>query len=336
MPIRFITDQQAIVDKVQAFLDEWHSPADFIEIKTSGSTGAPKRIRIPKEAMISSARATGEFLGLSKGDTALLSLSMDTVGGKMMVVRALVLELDLIVGEVSTNPLKHVDEEIHFAAMVPMQLSKILETDPSSLEKVKQLILGGGPVSPALIDQIQKLPTKIYHTFGMTETVSHIALRKLNHPLESDFHCLPGIEIHERNGQLIVNAPLLNVRHLETNDAVTLTSPTSFQWLGRTDFVINSGGVKLHPEEIEAKLTTLLPYPFFICGEADELLGEKAVLIIEHSKNLELSKSDFTPYLDAYSIPKMVRYVPQFTYTASGKINRLISKTAENVAFEVL
>ncbi len=336
MPIRFNTDQQAVVDKVQAFLDEWHSPNDFIDIQTSGSTGAPKQMRIPKSAMISSARATGEFLELSQGDTALLSLSMDTVGGKMMVVRALVLELDLIIGDVSTDPLKNVDEEIDFAAMVPMQLTKILETDSTSLEKVKLLILGGGPVSPALIDQIQEVRTEIYHTFGMTETVSHIALRKLNHPLESDFHCLSGIDIHERNGQLVINAPLLNVHDLVTNDAVALTSPTSFRWLGRTDFVINSGGIKLHPEEIEAKLAPLLPYPFFICGEADELLGEKAVLIIEHSENLELSKSDFAPYLDAYSIPKMVRYVPQFAYTASGKINRIISKTAENVAFEVL
>jgi o-succinylbenzoate---CoA ligase len=261
---------------------------------------------------------------------------MDTVGGKMMVVRALVLELDLIVGDVSTDPLKNVDEEIHFAAMVPMQLAKILEVDSTLLEKVRQLILGGGPVSPTLISQIQEVPTQIYHTFGMTETVSHIALRKLNHRLESDFHCLPGIDIHERNGQLVVNAAMLNVHDLETHDAVTLTSPTSFQWLGRTDFVINSGGIKLHPEEIEAKLTTLLPYSFFICGEADELLGEKAVLIIEHFENLHLSKSDFTPFLDAYAIPKMVRYVPQFTYTASGKINRIISKTKENVAFEVL
>lgn len=336
MPIRCVTDQQAIMDNVHAFLDEWNAPTDFIEVNTSGSTGAPKRIQIQKTAMISSARATGEFLGISEGDTALLSLSMETVAGKMMVVRALVLNLNLCVGDVSTDPLNGIIEPIHFAAMVPMQLLKILDTNPTSLENVEQLILGGGPVSPGLIERIQGLPTKIYHTFGMTETVSHIALRRLNRPLEMDFHCLPGVNVREREGQLIIDAPILGVHDLETNDAVILTSPTSFHWLGRTDFVINSGGIKFHPEQIETKLTALLPYPFFICGEPDEILGEKVVLILEHSETLSLSKSDFSPYLDPYSIPKIVRYVPKFTYTASGKINRLISKNTENVAFEVL
>lgn len=336
MSIRFVTNEQAIVDKVRAFLEDWHAATDFIEVNTSGSTGTPKRIRIQKADMVSSARATGEFLGLSSGDKALLSLSMDTIGGKMMVVRKLVLNLDLIVGDVSTDPLNNVNEEIQFAAMVPMQLAKILETNPCSLEKVKKLILGGGPVSPALIDQIQTFPTDIYHTFGMTETISHIALRKLNHPLELDFHCLPGIHVTERNGHLIIDATILNIMDLETNDAVALTSPTSFQWLGRTDFVINSGGIKLHPETLEEKLTALLPYPFFIVGEADEILGEKVVLFVEHAGNLRLKKSDFAYYLDTYSIPKIVRYVNQFTYTESGKVNRFLSKTAENVAFEVL
>lgn len=336
MAIRFETNHSETKQKVLDFIEEWNRPAEELTVKTSGSTGQPKEIRLLKKHMIASAKATGTFLHLKKGDTALLCLSMDTIGGRMMVVRSLVLDLELIVGDISSNPIKNVNEQIEFAAMVPMQVQKSLLESPSQLGKINKLIIGGGPVSNQLINQLQALPTNAFLTFGMTETISHIAMRKLNHPLETEFKCLPEVSTSENNDSLIISAPAIGVQQLVTNDIVELISPSAFRWLGRKDFVINSGGVKLHPEEIESNLAGLIPVPFFVYGEPDELLGEKLILIIESSENIQLSKSDFQTRLTKFSIPKEIRYVSQFEYTQSGKIKRLTSKALPNVAHEVL
>lgn len=336
MPIRFETEKLEIQQKVRDFLEEWNAPSLEIIVYTSGSTGKPKEIRLQKAHMIASAKATGKFLGVQKGDSALLCLSMDTIGGRMMVVRALVLELNLIVSDVSSNPLSLIDEELSFAAMVPLQLEKSLQESPEKLERIGKLIIGGGPVSNELIGKIQDARTEIYHTFGMTETISHIAMRKLNHPLENEFHCLPGIEISEIEQNLIIEAPQIGVHRLQTNDVIERISQTSFRWLGRSDFVINSGGIKLHPEQIESKLAQIIAFPFFVFGEKDAQLGEKLILLIEHESSLELTKTRFKEVLPPYSIPKEIRYVNQFTFTESGKINRLISQQLPHVAHEVL
>lgn len=336
MPIRFETLQSSTKRKVLSFMEEWNSPSTEIVVKTSGSTGVPKEITLQKKHMVASAKATGAFLGLKKGDSALLCLSMDTIGGRMMVVRSIVLELNLIVVDTTSTPLERLDEEICFAAMVPMQVKKSSEYHPEKLAKIKTLIIGGAPVSMDLITQIQDFPTRIYHTFGMTETISHIALRRLNNRLEKEFNCLPGITIQESAGSLIIDAPEIGVRNLHTNDSVELVSPTSFRWLGRTDFVINSGGVKLHPEEIEARINGLIPFPYFVFGVSDSELGEKLILAIESSDKLALQKSDFASILSRYAIPKEIRYFPEFNYTESGKLNRVLSKGLVHVAIEVL
>lgn len=336
MAIRFVTNHPETKQKVLDFIEEWNRASEYITVKTSGSTGQPKEIRLSKKHMIASAKATGEFLDLKKGDTALLCLSMDTIGGRMMVVRSLLLELELIVVDVTSTPLSNINETIDFVAMVPMQVQKSLIETPNQLRKINKLIVGGGPVSPQLIEELQYLPTNVFHTFGMTETISHIAMRKLNHPLESEFNCLPEISISENNGSLVISAPEIGVQHLETNDVIELISPTSFRWLGRKDFVINSGGVKLHPEEIESKLAAIISVPFFVYGEPDDLLGEKLILIIENSENLKFSKSDFQSHLPKHAVPKEIRYVSRFEYTESGKIKRLTSKALPNVAHEVL
>lgn len=336
MGIRFQTEQPENKRKVLDFIEEWNSPTDHILVKTSGSTGKPKEITLLKQHMIASARATGEFLGLEQGNTALLTLSMDTIGGRMMVVRSLVLNLELIVSDVSSAPLSNIHEQIDFAAMVPMQVQKSLKAEPKKVEAIKSLIIGGGPVSASLIKKLQQIQTRVYHTFGMTETISHIAMRKLNHPLEEDFKCLPRVEIDSNDGTLVVSAPEIGVSKLQTNDEITLTSTSSFRWLGRKDFVINSGGVKLHPEEIESKLSSLIPYPYFVYGRKDELLGEKLILIIEHSEALAISKSDIQSILSKHAVPKEIRYVHHFNYTESGKINRLTSQELPNVTEQVL
>ncbi|NVK63706.1 MAG: AMP-binding protein [Flavobacteriales bacterium] len=336
MTIRFVTEHPETRRKVNEFVEEWNSPSQEICVHTSGSTGKPKEIRIQKEHMIASALATGKFLGLSAGDTALLCLSMDTIGGRMMIVRSIVLDLELIVSDVSSTPLQSVNQPIDFAAMVPMQVQKSLEETPAAMQKINKLIIGGGPVSESLLDQLQSIPTKAYHTFGMTETISHIAMRSLNHPLQEEFHCLPGIKIEEHQGSLVINAPTIGVDSLETNDAIEMVSETSFRWLGRTDFVINSGGVKLHPEQIESQLSKLLPLPFFVYGEVDDTFGERLILAVESAKPLNLTKASFEAVLSKYSIPKEIRYIKEFSYTSSGKINRLKSKIRPHVAHEIL
>lgn len=336
MTIRFVTEDPEIRRKVDQFLAEWNSPSLEICVHTSGSTGTPKEIRLQKKHMMASAKATGEFLGLSAGNTALLCLSLDTIGGRMMVVRAIVLDLDLIVSDVTSTPLTHVNEQVDFAAMVPMQVEKSLQETTEKVNDIEKLIIGGGPVSTALINRLQTITTKAYHTFGMTETISHIAMRRLNHPLEQVFECLPGVHISESEGKLVINAPTIDVEDLETNDAVEMISNTSFIWLGRTDFVINSGGVKLHPEQVESQLSKLIQEPFFVFGEADDTLGERLILAIKRHEPLKLNKEHFQPLLSPYSIPKEIRYFEEFDYTSSGKINRLTSKKRTYVAHEIL
>lgn len=336
MAIRFETIQTETKQKVLDFIEEWNAPSQEIRVKTSGSTGKPKEIILQKKHMIASAKATGNFLGLKKGDSALLCLSMNTIGGRMMVVRSLVLNLELIVSDVTSTPLSGINSDIEFAAMVPMQVQQSLIEHPEKVNKISKIIVGGGPVSNELINQLQGISSKVYHTFGMTETISHIAMRSLNQPLLDKFKCLPGITIDQKEGSLVITAPEIGVHQLETNDAVNIISQTAFHWLGRTDFVINSGGIKLHPEEIESKLATLISSPFFVYGAPSEQLGEKLILMIASLKNLGLSKADFAISLEKYAIPKEIRYVDHFEYTHSGKINRISSKTLPNVAHEVL
>lgn len=336
MGIRFHTEQPETKQKVLEFIEEWNSPAGHIVVKTSGSTGQPKEITIPKEYMIASAKATGDFLGLKKGNTSLLCLSMDTIGARMMVVRSIVLELELIVIDISSTPLSQIKEKIDFAAMVPLQVQKSLNSDQNKLEGIKKLIIGGGPVSPSLTHELQHLSTQAYHTFGMTETISHIAMRKLNHPFEEEFNCLPNVQIESKDGALVITAPNIGVFNLHTNDEVEITSETSFRWLGRTDFVINSGGIKLHPEKIESKLSDLINAPYFVFGEKDQLFGEKLILLIESSTELNITKSDLQLALSKHAVPKEIRCIPQFDYTSSGKINRLTSQKLPHVSQQVL
>jgi len=336
MGILFRTNQLETKSKVLEFIEEWNAPAEFLVVKTSGSTGQPKEVKLLKKHMIASAQATGDFLGLKKGNSALLCLSVDTIGGRMMIVRSLVLGLELVVSDVSSSPLHNIEDHIDFCAMVPMQVQNSLNEHTDRLSKIDKLIIGGGPVSTGLIDQLQEIPTEAFHTFGMTETISHIAMKSLNHPLENEFRCLPNVQIESNNGALVISAPNIGVSQLETNDEVEITSNNRFKWLGRSDFVINSGGVKLHPEEIEAKLSDLITQPFFVFGEKDDFWGEKLILLIENRNELNITKNDLSKVVSKFAIPKEIRYIAEFTYTKSGKINRLISQELPNVAQQVL
>lgn len=307
----------SIWNDVNQFISGWYSPKDKIEFQTSGSTGKPKSISVKKEWMKNSAHLTGNTFGLKEGDSALLCMPMKYVAGKMMVVRSLELGLDLKVVEPSSSPLKNIDDQIDFAAMVPFQLEKSL----NDLDKVKMLIVGGGKVNTQLVEKLQFVSTQIYETYGMTETITHVAIKPLNGPNKSDvFQALDGIHFEiDKRDCLIIHAPTIHPDSIVTNDIIELIDKKTFRWLGRFDNVINSGGVKIIPEVVEEKLAKEIPdRRFFLTGKSDHLLGEKVALVVEGEK-IKISMES----LGEYEKPKEIYFVPEFVETESGKLNRV-------------
>ncbi|ARV13696.1 AMP-binding protein [Polaribacter sp. SA4-12] len=305
-------------DEIYQFLEIWFSQEDFIYVKTSGSTGIPKEIKLLKVQMINSAFATGKYFGLLENTSALLCLPTAYIAGKMMLVRALVLGWQLDVVDAGSNPLKNIEKKYDFSAMVPLQLENSLK----SLHLIKTLIVGGGVVSNQLQGKLQGFSTTIFATYGMTETITHIAVKKLNNfmIIPSFYEVLPNVEIYKdvRNC-LVINAPKVSNELVFTNDIVHLISDTQFEWLGRFDTIINSGGVKLHPEKIEEKLSKKITSRFFVAGVSDEKLGEKLVLIVEgKSQPVEINNAN----LSKFEIPKEIYFVNKFVETETKKIQR--------------
>lgn len=298
--------------KILNFILEFQNQKDNLTVRTSGSTGAPKSIQISKEAMRKSAQLTIQFLQLKKEDKALLCLPVDYIAGKLMVIRAMEARMKLICIEPKTN-LSTDLKEIDFAALTPMQASSSLEL----AQKVNKLILGGASVSVELEKSLLGAKGMIYETYGMTETITHIALRRLNH---SDFfELLPGVQIEtDSRDCLVIQTPYFPDKII-TNDVVEITD-NKFKWLGRRDFVINSGGVKLFPEQIEKELSKFIHLPFVVIGIPNAVSGEKPVLVIESEKKINWNTS--LVELPKYSIPKEIFYLPNFPKTESGKVKR--------------
>jgi len=312
------------------FLLDWLDNHDYVKVRTSGSTGKPKEIKIKKSAMIKSALATGDFFDLRPGKKVLHCLPSNFIAGKMMIVRAIVLGLELDIVEPIALPRIDYEKDYEFCAFTPMQLKNFA----NYFDKIKTVIVGGGRVSDSIKALIQDKKPMVYETYGMTETVSHIAVKKINNFTDSDskpcFKTLPGITVAvDDRGCLVIDAPELLEEKVITNDIVKIHSNTSFEWLGRFDNVINSGGIKLYPEVIEKKLQCKIKEQFFVTAIPDETLGEKAILIIE-GKDHQLDASIFDA-LDKYEKPKAVYAVDKFIDTASGKIHR--KKTLEQIVF---
>jgi len=305
------------------FLLDWLDEKDHLVIKTSGSTGTPKSIKVSKQAMVNSSISTADFFHFEPGNSALHCLPTKYVAGKMMLVRAMILGLELDMVEPSTNPVFDYEKHYDFGAMVPFQLQNSLKYCNS----IKTMIIGGAPASLQLINQVQNCSTNVYETFGMTETVSHIAVRKLNN-FNSDktfetsyFKTLPSIVIsQDARDCLIINAPKISDVQIVTNDIVKLHSEKEFEWLGRFDNVINSGGIKIFPESVEKSIEDKISSRFFIASEKDETLGEKVILVIEGDK-ADLGSSIFQN-LEKYEAPKEIYFVPKFSQTVNGKIQR--------------
>ncbi|SFT73562.1 O-succinylbenzoic acid--CoA ligase [Lishizhenia tianjinensis] len=311
---------------VEEFIAEWENEKDYIVQFTSGSTGKPKPIKVRKAHMVASAKTTNAFFQLNENSTYYLCISPAYIGGKMMIVRALINKAKLLVGPINSSPLTPLTTKVDLAAMVPLQVSACLEDKNFNL--LENLIIGGAPVNDHLAASLLNHKVKAYSTFGMTETVSHIALKYLGSANEY-FHVLPPIRISsDANQRLIIHAPHLGVDHLLTNDIVSLKDESTFEWIGRADFTINSGGVKLQPEKIEKKLVTLFKNrSFIICGTTHETLGEAVTLCVEgRLENADQVKLELTELLDKYEVPKYIYALPELARTANGKINRLQTK----------
>jgi O-succinylbenzoic acid--CoA ligase len=314
----FIKEGEDYEQAVGEFLLDWFDDKSYVDMYTSGTTGTPKKIRIGKEAMVQSAIATGDFFGLQPGNRVLHCLPTNFVAGKMMFVRSFILGLDMDFAAPSSNPLEHNDELYDFAAMVPLQAKNSIK----KLTNIKKVIIGGVKIHKPLEQELVKLPIQIYETYGMTETITHIAAKKIG---EEAFSTLPNVTVSVNENQcLVVLAKNISNEKIETNDIVNLISDTQFVWLGRYDNVINSGGIKLMPEQIEDKLSTLIARRYFVNGEPDDTLGEKVVLYIE-GEPMKLDESVFNT-LDKYEKPKEIVFIPKFKETATGKIMRAESK----------
>lgn len=311
------------------FLAEWHNDSPTVLVHTSGSTGQPKPMLVDKRRMEASARITCQFLGLKEGDTALLCMSLDYIAGKMMVVRALTCGLRLIAVEPCGCP--SWDGDVDFAAMVPLQVYNLLQTTEGRgrLMRIRHLIIGGGAIDDALARVLIGFPNQFWSTYGMTETLSHIALRRLNGPEASEWYTpFEGVKLSQDvNDCLVINAPAVHDGALVTNDIVDIRADGCFKVLGRRDNVICSGGVKIQIEEVERLLKPQLSVPFCITKRKDAKFGEAVVLLSEG--DVDTARQICHQVLPKLWIPRQFLTVPQIPLTPTGKIAR---KVAEQMA----
>lgn len=323
---------------LEDFLSEWNNDSDRVLVHTSGSTGKPKPMMVEKKRMLNSARITCDFLGLKPGDSALLCMSLDYIAGKMVVVRSIERHLHLISVSPSGHPLKDINEEITFAAMVPMQVYNTLQVpeERERLTHIRHLIIGGGAIDASLEKELQALPGNIaiWSTYGMTETLSHIALRRINGAEASEWYqSFDSVKISQtEEGCLVIDAPLVCAETLVTNDIVEIESyiynkveKLRFRIKGRKDNVICSGGIKIQIEEVEALLKPHLEKPFMLAKKKDEKFGEIAVILSE-DKGIKKVEATIRRLLSdhKYWIPREFLHVDHLPLTETGKPKRSI------------
>ena len=339
-----------------AFIDEWNNDSAYVEVKTSGSTGEPKRMLVEKRRMLNSARITCDFLGLKPGDTALLCMSTDYIAGKMMVVRSIERGLKLIEVPPCGHPLNNVqwsapallackarmvrsssaglqgkNGQLAFAAMVPMQVYNSLQVpeEKERLMAIRHLIIGGGAIDEAMEAELRTFPHAVWSTYGMTETLSHIALRRISGPEASEWYMpFPTVKLSTTDeGCLVIDAPEVCAQTLTTNDIVELKSDGRFRIRGRKDNVICSGGIKIQIEEVEQFLKKYMRVPYIISKRKDEKFGEIVVLLTEG--DTAEAQTICQQVLPKYHQPKVYLHVNQIPLTETGKPAR---KRAEELA----
>lgn len=290
-------------------------------VHTSGSTGEPKPMWVEKRRMEASARMTCDFLGLHEGDTALLCMSLDYIAGKMMVVRSLVRGLRLVTVEPSGHPLAGVAGRLDFAAMVPMQVWNSLQVaeERERLMTIGNLIIGGGAIDDRLAHELAGFPNRVWSTYGMTETLSHIALRRLSGPGATEWYTpLPGVGLSlTEDSCLVIDAPAVHDGRLVTNDIAEMAPDGRFKILGRKDNVICSGGLKIQAEEVERLLRAHLREPFIITKRRDEKFGEVVVLLTE--SDVDAARDVCQRVLPKYWQPRAYVHTDRIPLTETGK-----------------
>lgn len=309
-------------DVLEQFIKQWNDASDIITAHTSGSTGTPKQIQLLKSDLVSSAKATCRFFNIGEGSCLVNPLSIDYIAGKMMVVRALISGAILWNELPSSSPLNDWSEDcyIDLLPVVPAQIPALLASN--KLHLVKNLIIGGAKLSVELENKLKQLNINAYCTYGMTETCSHIALRKIG---EKYYQALPGFEFSvDVRCCLIIRSKNMSFHEITTNDIVELKNSKSFVWLGRYDNVINSGGIKLFPEQIEEKIEGILEKRnFYISSRESQLWGNEIILVIEGNEEIPQLKEKLSRRLSRYEIPKDIIYLETLEKTASGKIKRI-------------
>ena len=311
---------------MKKFIEEWYNDSEYVEVKTSGSTGEPKRMMVEKRRMLNSARITCDFLGLKPGDTALLCMSTDYIAGKMMVVRSIERGLKLIEVPPSGHPLNNVqcsmfNVQLSFAAMVPMQVYNSLQVpeERERLMAIRHLIIGGGAIDDAMEAELRKFPNAVWSTYGMTETLSHIALRRISGPEASEWYIpFPTVKLSTTDeGCLVIDAPEVCADTLTTNDIVELKPDGRFRVMGRKDNVICSGGIKIQIEEVERELKPYVRVPYIISKKKNEKFGEIVVLLTEG--DTDEARAICEKYLPKYHRPKLYQHIDQIPLTETGK-----------------
>lgn len=323
--LHFKCQQQQRRDEIQHFVEEWNNDSPYFTVQTSGSTGLPKSLQLSKKCAVASAEMTGSYFNYKTDDCLALGLALSGIGAKMQLIRAACFGMDLSILDTERNPLEQLMEPVKQISVVPLQLRVMLEQSPEKLHLLGSILAGGATIEADLRQKIIAAGLSVYESYGMSETYSHVALRKVeaNNNL---FTALPGVHFTAPDDKLCIHAPHLEIAALQTNDLVTLHNESSFTWLGRADFAINSGAFKFLPEILEQKLAASIDCFFFIAGEADETYGERVTLIAEAHYSEELLhklESSCKELLTRYEIPKKYYFVPEFVRTETGKLNRL-------------
>jgi len=343
--------------KVFEFKKAWEFGQETFEIQTSGSTGQPKKILLRRKQMLASVKMTAKAFNLKEGDTAFCCLNIDYIAGMMMLVRAFEIGMDLLIVEPKSNPFEDIEKHLYilkanrgqnFFAFVPLQIQTLLDNTPiysDILNSAKAIIIGGAAVNEAILEKIQKIYRPVYVTYGMSETLTHIAIKRINgSEKEEFFNTLDGVDIKLTNEScLMIKSKTTDDQWITTNDVAEIINGSSFVLHGRIDNVINSGGVKIQLEKIEKvaesvlnKLKTdkkELKGRYFVFSLPDENLGERLIFVLEKetiailSGREDITKIDilkgFKEILPKFEVPKEVFFVEKIVETPTGKIDKI-------------
>ena len=322
--------REVVTPEFANFVSDWFDDSQYMTAQTSGSTGVPKTIKLLKSDMRASAQMTNRFFNINSNSTFLLSLSPNYIAGKMMIVRWLEVGAEMIEQKPSSNPLSQpLQKQITLSAMVPSQVVNILNDSASfaQLSIIENMIIGGAPLDSVTEKQIAETSLNAYATYGMTETLSHVALRKVG--AEDSYFALPGVTFsQDERDCLKIDVPHLSIKEVVTNDMVDLIDKTHFIWRGRFDNVINSGGVKIFPEEVERLIAPYIKERFYVIGIPDTVWGEICTLVIEGEEWSQEKRQSLLiqlkEALPKHKSPKQIKFLSKFSETYSGKVKRVI------------